>query len=76
MPIYEYKCEQCGKVNEFLILKEGDEDNLKCLSCENADLKKIMSAHSTSPSGGGFEMPSDGCCGSPGSCGTPGSCCS
>ncbi len=76
MPIYEYKCEKCGTIDEVLLLKEGDADDIKCSSCASTDMKKIMSAHNTGSSqGGGFTMPSGGCCGNPNSCGMPGSCC-
>jgi putative FmdB family regulatory protein len=79
MPIYEYKCEKCGVVNEFIVFA-GD-DTLQCKSCASPELTKLMSAHNTtssSPQFGG--MPGGGCCGSPDSCGTPscgapGSCC-
>jgi putative FmdB family regulatory protein len=75
MPIYEYKCDKCGEVNEFIVF--GDDETLQCKTCSSTKLTKLMSAHNTtssSPQFGG--MPSGGCCGSPNSCGTPGSCCS
>jgi putative FmdB family regulatory protein len=76
MPIYEYRCERCGQVNEFLILRR--EEPLHCKQCGSMDLTKLLSAHNTvstssrEPTGPG----SGGCCGTPNSCGTPGSCCS
>lgn len=76
MPIYEYRCEKCGQVNEFLILRS--QDPLHCEHCGSDDLTKLMSAHNTSA--GSSRKPSGpapgGCCGSPNSCGAPGSCCS
>jgi putative FmdB family regulatory protein len=76
MPIYEYRCEQCGQVNEFLIL--GRQDQLLCKQCGSKDLTKLLSAHNTviASSRGPSEPGSGGCCGAPNSCGTPGSCCS
>jgi putative FmdB family regulatory protein len=76
MPIYEYRCEKCGQVNEFLIL--GRQDQLVCKQCGSKDLTKLLSAHNiaTATSRGLTEPGSGGCCGSPNSCGTPGSCCS
>lgn len=71
MPIYEYKCEKCGTVNEILVLDKNEV--LQCRSCNSTDLKKLMSAHNTivsSPS----PFPPGGCCGSPDMCGTAGSC--
>ena len=77
MPIFEYHCNACNEVSEFLVL--GKEEVLSCAKCGSRDLVKLMSAHNTNNSlGPGFAEPQSpgGCCGSPGSCGTPGSCCS
>jgi len=76
MPIYEYRCEKCGQVNEFLILKR--EEPVRCKHCGSEDLTKLLSAHNTviTPSRGPSESSSGGCCGTPNSCGSPGSCCS
>jgi putative FmdB family regulatory protein len=45
MPIYEYRCEKCGHLNEFLIL--GTQNRLQCEQCGSEDLTKLMSAHNT-----------------------------
>ncbi len=76
MLIYEYRCEKCGQVNEFLIL--GKQEQLHCKQCGSEDLTKLLSAHNTSSSSSQeFAEPSaGGCCGTPHSCGTPGKCCS
>jgi putative FmdB family regulatory protein len=46
MPIFEYRCENCGQTNEFLIL--GKQEQLHCRHCGGEDLTKLMSAHNTS----------------------------
>lgn len=76
MPIYEYRCEKCGQVDEFLIL--GKQEQLSCKQCGGETLTKLLSAHNTlSRSSPRFAEPGSGsCCGTPNSCGTPGSCCS
>jgi putative FmdB family regulatory protein len=76
MPIYEYRCEKCGQMNEFLILKR--EEKLRCKQCGSEDLTKLLSAHNitNSSSRRSSEPGPGGCCGAPNSCGTPGSCCS
>ena len=75
MPIYEYKCHDCGQISELLVLKK--EEVVRCLSCNSQNLEKLMSAHNMMGSGGNFSAPiPGGCCGSPNSCGNPGSCCS
>jgi putative FmdB family regulatory protein len=75
VPIYEYRCNKCGEVNEVLVL--GKEENPACRECGSEDLVKLMSAHNTATPSPSFSPPAGGsCCGSPNSCGSPGSCCS
>ncbi len=75
MPIYEYRCHDCGQISEVLVLKK--DEAVCCGSCNSKNLEKIMSAHNTVGSGSTFNAPiPGGCCGSPNSCGNPGSCCS
>ncbi len=75
MPIYEYRCEKCGQISEFLILRK--QEQLNCKGCGSEDLTRLLSAHNTtSVSAPKFEPGSGSCCGTPNSCGTPGSCCS
>ena len=75
MPIYEYKCQDCGQVSELLVLRKDEE--VSCKSCNSQNLEKLISAHNTVGSNGDFMAHSAGsCCGNPNSCGNPGSCCS
>ena len=76
MPIYEYRCEKCGQVNEFLVI--GKQVQPACKQCGSEDLTKLMSAHNKSGnSSRKFTEPGPaGCCGAPHTCGAPGSCCS
>ncbi len=78
MPIYEYRCEKCGHISEFLIM--GKNDTLHCKECGGATLTKILSAHNvttiSSSSPRTAEHAAGGCCGTPNSCGAPGTCCS
>ncbi|GMR06250.1 MAG: hypothetical protein BMS9Abin25_0835 [Gammaproteobacteria bacterium] len=43
MPIYEYKCEECGHQLE-VIQKFSDEPLTECPKCEKEALKKMVSA--------------------------------
>jgi len=38
MPIYEYRCEKCGQLNEFLIL--GTQNRLSCQQCGSEALNE------------------------------------
>ena len=73
MPLYEYRCNECGEVSEYLS-KIGDSgDALTCKRCESHNLKKIMSMTnvSTYPSPGGGKT----CCGRDERCDSQKGCC-
>ncbi|HNY39557.1 MAG TPA: zinc ribbon domain-containing protein [Bryobacteraceae bacterium] len=71
MPIFEYRCKECGARFEKLIRRETDVESLACPSCGQRDLSKELStfaAHANaSPS-----APQPGPCGQ--MCSTPGRC--
>ncbi len=81
MPIYEYRCRECGKVNEVLVFS-STLDSVTCPDCGSADMVKLMSATSSITGQQTHNLPGPGdtgCCGSrPGEaqgCAGPGSCC-
>jgi putative FmdB family regulatory protein len=43
MPIYEYKCKDCGRVSEFLVGVGQDTEEIKCKFCKSKNLEKIFS---------------------------------
>jgi len=45
MPIFEYKCGNCGQISEFLE-KANSKANNKCLSCGSDKLEKQFSVFS------------------------------
>jgi len=45
MPIYEYKCSNCGKISEFLELSAVSEVK-KCAHCGSDELEKQFSTFS------------------------------
>lgn len=53
MPIYEYRCESCGHQLEVL-QKISDAPKTDCPSCNQAALKKMISAAGFRLSGGGW----------------------
>jgi putative FmdB family regulatory protein len=44
MPIYEYKCEDCGEVTEVLVRNTQAQVNVECKSCKSNDVSRIISA--------------------------------
>ncbi len=53
MPIYEYKCDNCGE--QFEILQKVSERSLtECILCHDGSVKKLMSVSSFVLKGAGF----------------------
>ena len=69
MPIYEYRCNNCGAVSEFLVGVGSTDETLSCKQCGSSQLEKMFSI-SHSPKG---EKRSAGltCCGREERCSTP-----
>ncbi len=66
MPIYEYKCKNCGKkFEEFQPLNAGNE-NVICPNCNTPQPERLFSAFSSSGASIGTTV-SSGSCGSSGS---------
>ena len=68
MPIYDYKCQQCGKVSE-LLLRSADSENIKCPNCGSKNLERLISA--TYMIGKNASMPGTTCCGRTERCEAP-----
>ncbi len=69
MPIYEYRCSQCGEVSEIFHKKVQPDENVVCLHCGSKKLEKLVSAPARvimGTSGGGTT-----CCGREERCETP-----
>ena len=79
MPLYDYLCLDCGKLNEILIT--SSEDQPQCLDCGSGKLKKTLSAPSSLSGVKTSRFPGAGdtaCCGTTptdAGCAGPGSCC-
>ncbi len=72
MPIYEYKCEDCGTEFEKLIRRASDENTLACPDCGESHLEQKWSTFSAKADGGKAEPMGGGC--PAGMCQTPGMC--
>ena len=77
MPLYEYKCNKCGKTSEFLESANKGNISRKCPHCGKSSLEKLLSI----PTGmimrnrnNSFQR-TDTCCGSTNTCNNPKRCC-
>jgi putative FmdB family regulatory protein len=43
MPIYEYRCEDCGKISEFLMIKTDDKVTPQCNRCKSKKMSRVLS---------------------------------
>ena len=43
MPIYEYQCEDCGKVSEFLLIRVGEAFVPQCKRCRSKKMSRVLS---------------------------------
>ncbi len=47
MPIYEFRCRDCGKISE-LIVKLGGERSARCPECKSKKMEKLLSSSNMS----------------------------
>jgi len=74
MPIYEYKCRQCGQTSEFRITSQSQVDALSCTACGSRELKRLMSVPAAITSSR-TESYGQSCSGSNAGSSEPGRCC-
>jgi putative FmdB family regulatory protein len=53
MPIYEYACAPCGKTFEELVIRTGDEAEVRCPGCGGTEVVRQMSRPAATRGGGG-----------------------
>lgn len=75
MPLLEYRCSDCGKKTENLVLAGESARPPRCPSCGSKKVARLLStfaAQSSTPSKGGFDAATacgGGACGMPEVCG-------
>jgi len=69
MPIYEYKCNQCGEGFETIVFSSQDEANVRCPKCDSQEVERRISAFAV---GNRSELNSIGASTSSGGCGSGG----
>ncbi len=67
MPIYEYKCKNCGEIFEMLHLPGSNPDPV-CPRCESRNCEKLISSPSFKVDGT-MTFSGTTCCGAPEPCG-------
>jgi putative FmdB family regulatory protein len=68
MPIYEYRCLQCGEISE-IFHHSVESQNVQCPVCGSYKLDKLLSASYTLKAG--VSTPGTTCCGRAERCQTP-----
>jgi len=43
MPIYEYQCEECGKISEFLLIRTDEKSIPQCKRCKSKKMTRVLS---------------------------------
>jgi putative FmdB family regulatory protein len=69
MPIYEYRCHDCGALSEFLVGIGSKGEPLTCKQCGGSQLEKMISISHTLK--GARSLPGHTCCGKEERCSTP-----
>jgi putative FmdB family regulatory protein len=73
MPIYEYRCNDCGSVTEILEGVGGVSERPHCESCDSTDVARMFSSFAPVMAGGSVTEGS--CCGLTDPCDNPKRCC-
>ena len=69
MPVYEFKCKECGETSEFRVSGYSDDQTLACSSCGSHELERLISAPSLVRSG--VRAAGTTCCGREERCDSP-----
>lgn len=69
MPIYQYKCRDCGEISYLLLPMQQNDMIITCLSCGNSKMERLISAPGLIKTG--VDTPGTTCCGREERCETP-----
>ncbi|HDJ23087.1 MAG: hypothetical protein B5M54_07575 [Candidatus Aminicenantes bacterium 4484_214] len=70
MPIYEYKCQDCGHITEIFVRSVHEKVEILCSHCNSNNLKKIFSTPAA-VSVANYSSSGRTCCGRTERCSTP-----
>ncbi len=51
MPIYEFRCNNCGSIQEFIVTGSDGQVDMKCRECDGEDLERVLSSTNYSMGG-------------------------
>ena len=51
MPIFEFKCTECGEFFELLVMNQKDDEEVKCPKCGAQSFERVMSMSNYSMGG-------------------------
>ncbi len=63
MPIFEYKCKNCGSVSDILVGVTAEQPEVACVDCGATDVVRMISHFSTGESRSRFPILGDCACG-------------
>ena len=69
MPIYDFRCRECGEVSEFLVTSFSDGSTLACSACGSRNLERLISAPTLLKNS--INAPGKTCCGLEERCESP-----
>ena len=69
MPIYDFRCRECGDVSEFMVPSYSASSTVACSSCGSRELERLISAPNLLRSTA--NAPITTCCGREERCETP-----
>ena len=59
MPIFEFKCLDCDKYMEILVMNKQEEVEMACSDCGSGNLERILSSTNHTITGGGSGRAAD-----------------
>lgn len=72
MPIYEYRCHDCGKTSELLVGMTQDDREVRCKYCGSNKMDKMLSRSNIAKQhGSGSYSGGQTCCGKDRPCDSP-----
>jgi len=61
MPIYEYRCKECGEKFEKLVRLSTSTSEIECPNCDEQKVEKLVSTFCARMSSANAEMPARAC---------------